>query len=208
MKQQIVFINGWDPKENFSSYNEMLKQLEYNPYEEKFLSWNKTLWEKLWEDYEYLRAPFHDRSYADYQAWKIMFEKMIPYFNDEIFIWATSLWWSFILKYLWENDWILNTQTGKKIKIKKLFLVAVAIEDTKDEILGSFTFDLERVYTRVSRWSKEIFIYHSMDDQIVPYEQSLELNSFFPEATFREFHDRGHFYLEAEFPELLEDIKS
>lgn len=208
MNQQVIFINGGEPKENFESYHEMLRGQEYNPYQERFLNWNKTLWEKLWEDYEYLKTPLHDRNYADYEAWKIMFEKMIPYFHDEILIWATSLWGAFILKYLWENDWILNSKTGKKIKIKKLFLVAVAIEDTKDEVLGSFSFDIEQVYTRVSRWSQEIFIYHSLDDDIVPYEQSLKLNSYFPEAVFREFHDRGHFYLESEFPELLEDIKS
>jgi predicted alpha/beta hydrolase family esterase len=186
----------------------MLQKLEYNPHEVKFLSWNKTMWEKLWDDWEYLRAPLHDRDFADYEAWKIMFEKMIPYFTDEILHWASSLWGAFILKYLWENDWILDPKSGKKIKIKKLFLIAAAIEDTKYEVLGSFSFDIEQVYTRVSRWSQEIFIYHSLDDHIVPYEQSLKLNSFFPEATFREFHDRGHFYLEAEFPELVEDIKN
>ena len=208
MKRQVIFINGGEPKENFASYHEMLKWIEYNPYEETFLSWNKTLWEKLGDEYEYLRAPLHDRDYADYEAWKIMFEKMIPYFNDEIYLWASSLWGAFILKYLWENDWILKTETWKKIIIKKLFLIAAAIEDTKDEVLGSFSFDLERVYTRVSRWSKEIFIYHSVDDQVVPYEQSLKLNSFFPEAVFREFYDKGHFYKEAELPEIIEDIKS
>jgi hypothetical protein len=41
---------------------------------------------------------------------------------------------------------------------------------------------------------------------VVPFEQSLKLNSFFPEAVFREFYDRGHFYTQAEFPEIIEDI--
>jgi hypothetical protein len=36
----------------------------------------------------------------------------------------------------------------------------------------------------------------------------LKLNSYFPEATFREFYDKGHFYKEAELPEIIEDIKS
>ncbi len=208
MKQQVVFINGWAPKENFSSYHEMLQGLEYNPYEEKFLSWNKTLWETLWQDYEYLRAPLHDRDYADYNAWKIMFEKMIPYLNDEIYLWASSLWGTFILKYLWENDGILNSKTGKKIKIKKLFLIAAAIEDTKEEVLWSFWFDLEQVYTRVSRWSEQIYIYHSLDDHIVPYEQSLRLKQYFPESIFRDFYNKWHFYKESELPQIVEDIKS
>lgn len=207
MKQQFIYINGGVPKENFSSYNDMLRGFEYNPYEEKFLSWNKTLWEKLWEDWEYLRAPLHDRDYADYEAWKIMFEKMIPYFNTEIYLAAGSLWGSFILKYLWENDGILNTQTGEKIKIKKLFLLAAALKDTPDEILWSFTVDFNELY-KTQRWATQIYIYHSRDDDCVPFEHSLELQSYFPEAIFREFDDRWHFYKESEIPELIEDIKS
>jgi hypothetical protein len=43
MKQQVIFINGGEPKENFESYHDMLQKLEYNPHEVKFLSWNKTM---------------------------------------------------------------------------------------------------------------------------------------------------------------------
>ena len=208
MKKQFIFINGWVPKENYKDYLDMLHTLKYNPYEENFLSWNKTLWEKLWEDWEYLRAPLHDRDFADYEAWKIMFEKMIPFLNSEICLWAGSLGGSFVLKYLWENDGIPDPKTWKKIKIKKLFLIAAAVEDTPDEVMGSFAFDLEEVYTRVARWCSEIYIYHSTDDDIVPYEQSLLIKNYFPEAEFRTFHDRWHFYKEAELPELIEDINN
>jgi hypothetical protein len=43
MKQQVIFINGAVPKENFASFYEYLRGQEYNPYEEKILNWNKTL---------------------------------------------------------------------------------------------------------------------------------------------------------------------
>ena len=208
MKKQCIFINGGVPKENFKDYYEMLQKLEYNPYEETFLSWNKTLWEKLGDDWEYLRAPLHDRDYADYTAWKIMFEKMIPYFNSEIYLWVASLGGSFILKYIGENDGILDKKTWKKIRIKKLFLIAAAVSDTPVEVMGSFAFDLEEVYTRVSRWCEQIYIYHSTDDTIVMYEDALKIKNYFPEAIFRDFHDRGHFYLETELPEFVEDIKN
>jgi len=208
MKKQFIFINGWEPKENFESYHDMLRKLEYNPYEEKFLSWNKTLWEKLWDDWEYLRAPLHDRDYADYEAWKIMFEKMLPFMNWEIYLWASSLGWAFIIKYLWENDGIFDPKSGKKIKIKKIFFIAAAIEETPREVLWSFAFNIEELYTRVSRWCERIYIYHSHDDDVVPFEQWLKLNSFFPEAIFREFYDKGHFYNQVELPEILEDIKN
>ncbi|MCH8518800.1 hypothetical protein LAT59_03500 [Candidatus Gracilibacteria bacterium] len=208
MKKQVIFINGGTPKENFKDYHDMLKKLEYNPYDENFLSWNKTLGEKLGDDWEYLRAPLHDRDFADYAAWKIMFEKMIPYFNSEIYLAGGSLGGSFILKYLGENDGILDRKSGKKIRIRKLFLIAAAVNDTSGEVMGSFDFDLEEVYTRVARWCEHIYIYHSTDDDIVMYEDALLIKNYFPESIFRTFHDRGHFYKEAEFPELVEDIKN
>jgi len=182
MKQQVIFINGAVPRENFEDYYEFLRKREYDPYAEDFLNWNKTLWEKLWGRYEYLRTPSDGIDFADYEAWKIMFEKMFPYLEDNIILVTTSLGSTFILKYLSENDF--------PVKIRKLFLIAPAISDTPDETLGS------------------IYIYHSKDDDCVPFEQSLELKQYFPEAIFREFYDRWHFFLESELPELIEDIKT
>lgn len=168
----------------------MLEKLEYNPHTADFKSYNKTLGERLGEEYQYLRAPFHDREYADYPAWKIMFQKILPYLNSEIIIIATSLGGSFILKYLGENDGILHPLTGKKIRIKKLFLIAAALSDSPQEIMGSFAFDIEQVYTRVARWCEKIYIYHSTDDTIVMYEDALRIKNYFPEAIFRDFHDK------------------
>jgi len=201
MKEQVVFISGATPKENYGTYHDYLKnKIEYNPYEEEFLNWNKTLWDRLWDSYEYLRSPTCREKYADYESWKIMFEKMIPHFNQEIILVTTSLGSTFILKYIWENEF--------PVRIKKLFFVAAAIADTTDEVLWSFSFDLEHVYSRVSRWAQQIYIYHSSDDDSVPFQQALELKQYFPEAIFREFDDRGHFYNQAELPEIVEDITS
>lgn len=200
MKKQVLFINGWVPKENFSDYNSFLSGVEFDLYAEKFFNWNKTLWEYLGEDYEYFKAPLREADYADYEAWKIMFEKMLPFIREDIIIVATSLWGSFILKYIGENEF--------PVRIKKLFLLAAATADTPDEKLWSFAFDLELVYNKVDRWSSQIYIYHSREDQLVPFEQSLELKTYFPDAIFREFTDKWHFYWEERIVELEQDIKN
>lgn len=200
MKQQVIFLNGAVPKENWDSYYDFLRSREYNPYEEEFKNWNKTLGEKLGNDFEYLRAPFWDIKYADYEAWKIMFEKMFPYLRENLIIATTSLGSTFLMKYMGENEF--------PFRIQKLFFVCPAIDDTPEEKLGSFSFDIEHAYNKVQRWVDQIYIYHSTDDELVPYEQSLRLKQYFPEATFREFHDRGHFYLEAELPEIIKDINN
>lgn len=196
--KQVVFINGAVPRENFDSFHSFLREREYNPYEEKIENWNKTLGEKLGDDYEYLRAPLDDLDFANYLDWKIMFEKMFPYFHDEIILVTTSLWSSFILKYIWENEF--------PVKIKKLFFVAPAIRSTPHEKLWSFEFDLEYNYHKITRFADLIYIYHSQDDKLVPFEQWLELKSYFPEAIFREFQDKWHFYNEIELPQIVEDI--
>jgi len=153
--------------------------------------------------YEYLRAPISTEDFADYTAWKIMFEKMIPFIRQDVIIVTTSLGSTFIMKYMSENEF--------PVRIKKLFFVCAAISENpwgSETKLGSFSFDLEFGYSKVSRWVEQIYIYHSQDDDVVPYQQSLELKQYFPEAIFREFYDKGHFYKELELPEIVEDIKN
>lgn len=200
---QVIFIPGSVPKENYSSYYEYLESLEYNPYQEKFLNWNKTLGKKLWDSFEFLRAPIPTDDYADYKAWKICFEKMIPYMkNGSIFI-VTSLWGSFILKYMIETGFPRNSH----ISISKFFFLAPALHDSLEEQLGSFSFEVEDI-RKLWNIAGEVYIYHSIDDTIVPISDSEELYTYFPNAVFRRFTDKGHFYKETEIPEIIQDIKS
>lgn len=198
MKKQLLYINGWNPKERYSSYTDFLHWIEFNPFEEKFQSWNKTLPTQLWENWEFIRAPFRDRSYADYEEWKIMFEKTFPYLRDDIVIGAGSLGGTFIIKYLYENIF--------PVKIKRLIFVAAALHDTKEEKLGTFSLDKSKIPS-IEKQVGEIICYHSRDDDIVPFTDFEVMKTYFPNATFREFTDRRHFHLEARLPEIEEDIK-
>lgn len=203
MKQQVIFINGSVPKENYTSYYEYLESVSYDPYEEKFLNWNKTLGEKLWDSYEFLKAPISSEDFADYEAWKICFEKMFPYLRDDCIFIVTSLWGTFILKYMIETGF----PQSKNLSISKIFFLAAALHDSEQEKLGSFSFDTFRLW-ELQNIAKHIYIYHSRDDEIVDFSESKELFSYFPDAIFREFTDKGHFYKEAELPEIVKDIKA
>ncbi len=201
MKQQVVFITWATPKENYDSYYAYLdKKIKYNPYEPPFLNWNKTLWEYLGEDFEYMRSPSCKEKYADYEAWKILFEKMFPYLRDDVIIATTSLGSCFIIKYLYENT--------LPVKIKKLLCVAAAIHHTEHERLWSFKLDHEKMPTITSQiWAENIYFYHSTDDQCVDFSDFIRLQEYFPDANFKQFDDRWHFFLEERFPEIEEDIK-
>jgi len=76
-----------------------------------------------------------------------------------------------------------------------------------EEIFGTFSFDFDMVYHRVKRSADTIYLYHSRDDTMVPFEQSLELKTYFPDAIFREFDNRGHFYKEERLLEIEQDLK-
>ena len=199
MKQQVVFITWATPKENYDSYYAYLdKKIKYNPYEPPFLNWNKKLGEYLGDDFEYLRSLSCTEKYADYEAWKILFEKMFPYLRDDVIIATTSLGSTFIIKYLYENT--------LPVKIKRLLCVAAAIQTAHEEVLWTFQLDESKIST-ISNQVDDIYFYHSTDDETVPFSDFVKLQEYFPTATFREFNDRWHFFLEERLPEIEEDIK-
>lgn len=53
----------------------------------------------------------------------------------------------------------------------------------------------------------QIFLYHSTDDTIVPYSHTEKIKAYLPDAKLITLTDRGHFFGQVEFPELLENIK-
>jgi len=93
------------------------------------------------------------------------------------------------------------------ISISKLFFLAPALHDTESELLGTFSFDSSQI-SQLNNIAKKIYIYHSSDDHLVPLSDSVELYGYFSNATFRQFSDKGHFYTEAELPEIVKDIKN
>lgn len=199
MKQQVIFISGWNPKENYKDYYDYIDQMKFDPTKKKVVNYNKTLGKYLWDEYEYLRLEMPEKKFADYTAWKMYFQKVIPYLQQDCIIATTSLWSTFILKYLQENN--------LSVKIKKLFLLAPAIKDSEKEILWSFNFNYDD-YSGVKQICKQIYIYHSTDDKSVPFSQFEYIIDFFPTAIKRIFTNKWHFYLEERLMELEEDIKA
>ncbi len=195
-KQQILFIDGWEPAENFSSYIEELKKLEINnPFEVK-RRWKLTLQKWLWDNYNLVFSETPNDFYAEYDKWRIMFEKYLPYLDDEIILIGHSLWSTFIAKYLNENSF--------PVTIKKILLVAPAFEDSEDEVLWSFNFD--KRLDVFKKYSDKVRMYYSLDDFVVPVSDFESFKRVLWDIEFREFIDRWHF-LQEEFLEIIEDIK-
>jgi predicted alpha/beta hydrolase family esterase len=139
---------------------------------------------------------------ASYKARKIWFEKLFPYLNDEgTILIGHSLGTIFLLKYLTENTFPKT--------ISQLHLVGTILDEQEmpefEDYLGDFAFDITTIPS-ITKQVKQVFIYHSKDDDCCPYSHAERLSAFLPDATLLTFTDRGHFR-QADFPELLEKIR-
>jgi predicted alpha/beta hydrolase family esterase len=105
----------------------------------------------------------------------------------------------FLAKYLTEQD--------TTFIIKGLFLIAAPFDSTNlgGEDGGDFRFDTSQV-GELAKKASTIYLFHSKDDFLVPYDHALKYKVALPEAELVTFEDRNHFLVE-EFPELITRIK-
>lgn len=195
MNKKIFIIWWWVDASNYKNFEEYLLSEEFNPYEEKVKRWKDNLQNDLWIWFEVIKIPMPNKWFANYEYWKIVFEKAIPYFEEEnILIWH-SLGGSFILKYLEEND-LKN--------ISEIHLIAPASFDTPEEKLWSFSFDTS--LENFKKYENITNFYFSKDDEVVPFWEYEKLTKILPNAKYNIFEDAGHFRME-HFNELVNNIK-
>lgn len=207
MKKQIVFIHGGSA---YSDYKQYLLHLRTKPIENPFVDaevpkkWKHTIREELADTHEVAYPQMPNSNNSKYEEWKIWFERHIDFMHNGVLLVGWSQGAYFLLRYLSENEFPL--------KIGGLFLVAPPFEaDTFPtqgavEDGGDFGFNLEKL-PNVEKQIADIFIYHSEDDPVVPYEHAVKLSAALPKATLRTFEGRGHFFNQETFPELVADIK-
>jgi len=200
-KQQVFYIHGGDA---FSKQDDFLRYLETKtirdlPGEEQLKKWSSTFAEDLGDAYEVFAPAMPNSQNAKYAEWKIWFERHLEYLRDDVILVGWSLGGMFFTKYLIENDF--------PNQIKALFILAapLTIEHENGEDGGDFLFDVSRV-SELAEKASIIYVFHSKDDFVVPYDNALKYQEALPEAELVTFEDKNHFLIE-EFPELLERIR-
>ena len=197
MKKQVMVIHGGD---TFATEEEYMKFLmNYELSIERYVTgiddWKPWLREKLGEKYEVILPMMPNKTNARFEEWKIWIEKFVPYLNDEVILVGHSLGASFLAKYLSENKF------PKKIGAAML-VSGVYDKDSEGYSLLSFALP-----AKLDLQTEKIFIYHSKDDPVVPFEEAEKFKEALPNAVLRAFEDRKHIN-QPEFPELLADIKA
>lgn len=197
-KQQVFVIHGGM---TFKTRRDYLKYLKTRPIRlKKRLSWAGEYLEKsLGRNFEIIapRMPLQD--FAQYTDWKIHFERFIPYLRKNVILIGSSLGGIFLAKYLSEN-------TFPK-KILSIHLVCPPFDDTLtgEDLVGGFRFVTN--LSRLEKSSKNLHLYFSSNDDVVPVGHAKKYRAKLPHADIRVFKNKnGHFNIST-FPELVVTIK-
>lgn len=203
-KHQVFYIHGGSP---YVSYDDYLADLQDAPIRDlpdaaEKIRWSQSLRADLGNSYEVFMPLMPNKQNAQYDEWKIWFERHFEYLHDGIILVGISLGAMFLAKYLSEHT--------LPFTVKHLFLLAGPYEDHVNLEInrqrgGSFAFD-GAVLKNMTIHPKHITIMHSKDDFVVPYEHALQYKAALPEAELVTFEDKNHFLVE-ELPELIERIR-
>jgi predicted alpha/beta hydrolase family esterase len=125
---------------------------------------------------------------AKYLEWKKLFEDtVVKQLTTETHLIGHSLGGLFLVKYLAET----------KIKIKALHLVSPSFSEGDFESVEN--------WEQINNNCESIYIWHSKDDNVVPFSEALKYHNFLSNSILFKYEDKGHFP-NTEFPELVDFI--
>lgn len=159
--------------------------------------WKNSLGKELGNDFEIINPRMPNSANARYEEWKIWFNKMIPFIQDGAIMIGQSLGGIFLAKRL--------SEVSLPKKLKALILISAPFSAAAGESLTDFK--LPASIENCVKQAEKIYIIHSKDDPVVPFDEAVKYQNAFPGAETIVFEDRGHFDQEA-FSELAELIKS
>ncbi len=187
MARNVIIIHGGD---SYKKYEEYLQVLQSNPVriKDNLKSWKSSLQTQLGDSYKVIVPEFPNPQNAHYTEWQIVFNHLKSYIDEQTILIGHSLGGMFLTQYLSHN----------LMKIAQLHLVASGLSSE-----GSFLAPSD--CTAIQLGSQSIHIWHSVDDEVVPFASSLALKKSIPKAHLHQFVGKGHFN-QTEFPELIEMI--
>jgi len=197
MKKQIIVIHGGETFDRYEQYISFLKSIEIDFEKMRSKGWKDNLEKDLGRRFEVVLPKMPNAFNAKYLEWKIWFEKIIPFFENEVVLIGHSLGGIFLSKYLSENKF--------PKKILATFLVAAPYDDKNaDYSLADFT--LKEDLSLLQNQSEKLFIYQSRDDDVVPFADFKKYKKALPDAIFKEFKNRKHF-MQGNFSEIEQEIR-
>ena len=132
----------------------------------------------------------------DYEAWKEQIESELAMLGGEVVLVGHSLGASILLKYLSEEK--------LEKPVAGLFLIAPPYWGAEDWEVSEYA--LQDGFASKLPGEVPVFIYHSRDDEVVPFAHLGLYAEKLDQATVRAFDDRGHQFND-DLSEVARDIK-
>lgn len=151
----------------------------------------------LHEDHVVLYPRMPEPDNPEYELWKLTIDRELSALDDDVILVGHSLGASVLLKYLSE-------ELCEK-SILGLFLVA-------PPFFGGSEWEVDEYLLRPDfetnlRQILNIFLYHSRNDNVVPFNHFIRFADKLPQAVSRAFENRGHLFTSG-LPELVDDIRN
>ena len=191
MKQQILIIHGGNAWNSSEEYLTSLQQKEVTLERLKSKDWKETLEERVGVGFEVYTPTMPCKQNAKYAEWKIYFEKVFALLNPGVILIGHSLGGIFLAKYLSEE------KISKSIRAT----IFVAAPFNTPDIHPLADFVLTQNLNRLAQQGGSITIFHSRDDQVVPFSNAQSYAEKLPKAEKIFLENKGHFN-ESTFPEL------
>lgn len=197
-KQQILLIHGG---ETFLSHEDYLQYLQAGTVrlgEKK--SWSRQYLNRiLGDECEIIRPLMPNHKNANYEAWKIFFEKHTPLLNEDIILIGNSLGGVFLAQYLAENKYEKN--------ITALYLVCPPFDDTMPHEDLCNGFKLPQNSDLLKENCSNIKLLFSSDDPVIPITHADKYKNWLPEAELHIFDDKNRHFMVESFPEIIEMLQ-
>jgi predicted alpha/beta hydrolase family esterase len=197
-KTQILLIHGADTHRNRREYLHWLKTQKISI--KTFKKWSgEYLDTQLGKSFQIIRPQMPLKENAQYEDWKIHFERFFPFLRNNLILVGGSLGGVFLAKYLSENKF--------PKKILATYLICPPFDDTlpKEHLTNRFT--LKKDLSRIEKNSPRLTLMFSRNDDIVPVAHAKKYASKLNSAKIIIYKDKNGHFVVPTFPEIVRMIK-
>lgn len=156
------------------------------------------LQKELSREYHLIHPNMQTPEDPKYDEWKEQIEKELDQLSSKVILVGHSLGGSVLLKYLSEESF--------KVQVLGLFIVAAPFWGI-DEDWQRSDFFLREDFEQPLKEIPYLFLYHSIDEKIVPFSHHTEYAEKLPHGKRRVVAGEEHLF-ENGLPELMDDIKN
>lgn len=182
MKPTIIFIHTAGPQGLNQGSTNLIAYLE----------------EELMDKYNFIHIKMPTPENPKYMQWKEQIEKELSTQTGEVILVGHSLGGSILLKFLSEESY--------PIKLSGLFVVSAPFWGIDEDWQGS-DFILKNKFEQNLNEIPFLFLYHSRDDDTVPFSHHIAYAKKLPQGIKRELEGAQHLFQNG-LPELTRDIRS